>query len=72
MINSGVISTNAITFIAQETSFITHRPGRDSLRREKGKLITRRRVSNKPGSSAQCSKAFELAPFDLTIRSGAA
>lgn len=58
MINSGVISTNAITIIAQKTPFITHSPGRGSLGREKGKLVTRGRVRSKPVSPAPCSKAF--------------
>lgn len=59
MINSGVISTNAITFIAQKTSLIARSPGRGSLRREKGKPVTRRRESSEPVSSAQCSKASQ-------------
>lgn len=60
MINSGVISTNAITFIAQKTSFITHSPGRGTLGRKKGKLVIRRKVSGKRQavSSALRSKAF--------------
>lgn len=57
MINFGVISSaNAITVIAQKTSFIAHSPGRGSLGREKGKIITRERVRPKPVSSATCSK----------------
>lgn len=74
MINSGVIRTNAITFIAQKTSFITHSPCRGSLGREKDKLVSYQEESEKQASvlSSMLKSLPELGSFHLTAWSGAA